>query len=301
MKNQQILKPENIRIFFDSKEEPAAYADDGETVVFCCMDCYGKRITGDGMDYSKLAMPEGNPVTGPLYIRGAEPGDVLEIEILDIAVDCFGSMCVRNGVGTYEIEGSHCRQFPIEGGSVAFDEDIQIKLRPMIGVIGTCPAGAPVSTEETGEHGGNLDIRDLGIGSRLYLPVSVPGGLLSVGDLHGVQGDGETAICGLEVNGSVVLKVNLIKKPRFLPTPFLVTEDTCCTTAAAASLDECSLTAARKMHRWLIEEFELTDAQAAMLLSLQGNLRISQIVNPLKGCVMELPRELLRQLKRKSY
>lgn len=93
MKNQQILKPENIRIFFDSKEEPAAYADDGETVVFCCMDCYGKRITGDGMDYSKLAMPEGNPVTGPLYIRGAEPGDVLEIEILDIAVDCFGSMC----------------------------------------------------------------------------------------------------------------------------------------------------------------------------------------------------------------
>ena len=184
MKNQQILKPENIRIFFDSKEEPAAYADDGETVVFCCMDCYGKRITGDGMDYSKLAMPEGNPVTGPLYIRGAEPGDVLEIEILDIAVDCFGSMCVRNGGGTYEIEGSHCRQFPIEGGSVAFDEDIQIKLRPMIGVIGTCPAGAPVSTEEPGEHGGNLDIRDLGIGSRLYLPVSVPGGLLSVGDLH---------------------------------------------------------------------------------------------------------------------
>lgn len=301
MSGQQILKPENIRIFFDSKEEPAAYADAGETVVFYCMDCYGKRIIKDGMDYSKLLMPEGNPVTGPLYIRGAEPGDVLEIEVQDITVDSFGSMCVRDGIGAYEITGSHCRQFPIEDDSVIFDQNIQIRLRPMIGVIGTCPSGAPVSTEEPGEHGGNLDIQDLGIGSRIYLPVSVPGGLLSVGDLHGVQGDGETAICGLEVNGSVTLKVNLLKKPRFLPTPFLVTEHTCCTTAAAVSLDECSLAAARKMHRWLTEEFELTDAQAAMLLSLQGNLRISQIVNPLKGCVMELPLRLLHQLKRKSY
>ena len=109
MSGQQIIKPEDIRIFFDSKEEPAAYADAGETAVFYCMDCYGKRIIKDGMDYSKLLMPEGNPVTGPLYIRGAEPGDVLEIEVQDITVDSFGSMCVRNGIGAYEITGSHCR------------------------------------------------------------------------------------------------------------------------------------------------------------------------------------------------
>lgn len=73
MSGQQILKPENIRIFFDSKEEPAAYADAGETVVFYCMDCYGKRIIKDGMDYSKLLMPEGNPVTALYIFAGQNP------------------------------------------------------------------------------------------------------------------------------------------------------------------------------------------------------------------------------------
>lgn len=144
-----------------------------------------------------------------------------------------------------------------------------------------------------------MDINELGIGSTVYLPVAVPGALLSIGDLHAVQGDGETAICAMEVSGDVTVRVTVLKQPKHLPTPMVITETACYITAADKSLDVCSIAAARKMHRWLTEEFDLTDAQAAMLLSLQGNLRISQVVNPLKGCMMELPRAILAQLKRR--
>ena len=165
----------------------------------------------------------------------------------------------------------------------------------MIGVIGTAPA-EPTDTHTPGEHGGNMDIRELGAGSVLYLPVSVPGALLSLGDLHGLQGDGETAICGLEMAGAVILRASVIPGGAGLPTPFLVTDRAVYTTAAAESLDECSVTAARKMHRFLSERLDLTDAQAAMLLSLRGDLRIAQVVNPKKGCMMELPRSLVTEL-----
>ena len=162
----------------------------------------------------------------------------------------------------------------------------------MIGVIGTCPA-TPCDTQSPGPHGGNLDIRDLGIGSTIFLPVSVPGALLAIGDCHAVQGDGETAICAMEMSAKVIVKVDLIKGGTDIPTPFIETKDAIFTTHADRSLDAASVTAARKMHRYLIRRTGLTDAQASMLLSLVGNLRISQVVNPLKGCVMEFPKKYL--------
>lgn len=286
----------NISFAFDPSTAPAAHAASGETVCFQCLDCYTEQIDCDGKDFALLDMDRNNPITGPLFVDGAEPGDTLKVEIQQISLGDHGVMCVRAGVGTYEVTGCHCRHFPIRDGVIHFDEGVRLAIRPMIGVIGTCPAGGPASTLCPGEHGGNMDIRELGVGSVLYLPVCVPGALLSLGDIHAVQGDGETAICAMEISGEVVLRVSVIKST--LPTPFLVTEHACFTTAADPSLDVCSVQAARKMHRWLAASFALSDAQAAMLLSLNGNLRISQIVNPLKGCMMELALDTLRQLPR---
>ncbi len=290
----------HIKFCFNEKIPPAGWADSGEIVTFCCQDCYAEQIDCDGKDFSMLDMRRNNPVTGPLFVRGAEPGDVLQVDILQIELKDYGTMCVRTGGGIYEVEGCHCRRFPIQNNEIHFDHGIKIPISPMIGEIGTSPAGEGVSTQPPGEHGGNLDINELGISSTVYLPIAVPGALLSVGDLHAVQGDGETAICAMEAGGEVTLRVTVLKQPRNIPTPMVITDTACYTTAADESLDVCSIAAARKMHRWLIEEFDLTDAQAAMLLSLQGNLRISQVVNPLKGCMMELPRDILKQMKRRS-
>ena len=165
----------------------------------------------------------------------------------------------------------------------------------MIGVIGTAPSNEDIRTTVPAEHGGNLDIKDLGVGALLYLPVNIPGGLLSMGDLHAVQGDGETVICALEMSGEVTVKVDVLKNRKDIPTPFIVTQSHYITTAADPSLDNCSVAAAKKMHRFLQEHSVLTDAQSGMLLSLVGNLRISQVVNPSKGCIMEFPIGLAKE------
>ena len=284
------ISEKNISFFFDPAIPPALKAESGETVKFMTKDCYDGQIDVDNKDFRLLDMNRNNPISGPLYIEGAAPGDTLKVEVLDIVPNEYGMMCVRLGKGVYHVNGNHCRIYNIKNGQIQFDQGIRIPIRPMIGVIGTCPATA-CDTHSPGPHGGNLDIRDLGIGSTVYLPVSVPGAMLSIGDCHALQGDGETAICGLEVSAAVIVRVSIVKEQ--LPTPFLETKDAIYTIAWDQSLDLASVDVSRKMHRYLMSNFSLSDAQAAMLLSLAGDLRISQIVNPLKGCVMRFPKAYL--------
>lgn len=279
-----------VHYAFDRAQPPVLTAANGETVVFDCIDCYGGELREAGEQARRRVYA--NPATGPLYVEGAEPGDVLQVEILDISLDGEGYMRVGEGLGIYENQGRHVGRYPVKQGEILFENGIRIPARPMIGVIGVAPAEGPISTDEPGEHGGNLDIRDLGAGSVLYLPVNAPGALLSMGDLHAVQGDGETAICALETGGAVTVRVTVLKGREDIPTPFLVTETAYLTTAAHESLDQCSVAAARKMHRFLTDHSPLDGLQAAAALSLMGNLRISQVVNPKKGCVMEFPRNV---------
>ncbi len=241
-----IVHREHAAFFFDAAAAPAARAKSGETVRFCCRDCYDGQLDRDGADFSAIDMRRVNPVTGPLYVEGAEAGDVLRVEITDIALAAEGAMCVRRGVGCYDIEGIHCRRFPLEDGCICFDQGIRIPARPMIGVIGAAPAGAPVSSESPGEHGGNLDIPLLGVGAVVYLPVSAEGALLSLGDLHARQGDGETAVCALECEGEATLKVDVLKGLSGLPTPLIKTPEYYLCAAADESLDISSVAAAKK-------------------------------------------------------
>lgn len=291
-----IIPKDQIHFAFDAANTPAAYAESGEEVTYCTQDCYCEQIQVDGYDFQDIDMKRNNPATGPLYVKGAEPGDVLRVEIITIKMASEGSMTARSGAGIYEIEGNHCRKFLIEKDHVLFDKDIRISVKPMVGVMGTAPEGEAISTQSPGEHGGNLDIKDLGEGTLLYLPVNVSGALLSMGDIHAVQGDGETVICALEVSGEIKVKVDVLKSRNDIPTPFMVTKSHYLTTAADAYLNVSSVLAARKMHRFLQQHTELTDAQSGMLLSLAGNLRISQVVNPEKGCIMEFPIGLSKEI-----
>lgn len=285
---------DQIRFGFDKEFAPVETIESGETVCFETQDCYAEQIDVDGKDFKELDMKRNNPVTGPLYVNGAEPGDVLKVEIQNIEPKDHGVMCVRLGCGVYEVEGCHCRKFPIHDNKIFFDHGIEVPVKPMIGVIGTCPEEA-CDTQAPGEHGGNLDIRDLGIGSTVYLPVAVSGALLAIGDCHAVQGDGETAICAIEISADVTVKVSVLKDAGAIPTPFIETEKDIYTTYGDESLDVASVKAARKMHRYLTDKTKLTDAQAAMLLSLVGNLRISQVVNPKQGCMMQFPKKYLEK------
>ena len=168
------ITKDNIRFGFDSAFEPVETIDPGESVCFQTQDAYAEQIDHDKKDFSLMDMEQNNPVTGPVYVNGAEPGDILKVEILDIVPEDHGVMCVRWNCGVYELEGLHCRRFPVRDNKVFFDNGIEVPARLMVGIIGTCPK-EPCDTQSPGEHGGNPDIKNLGIGSAIYLPVAVPG------------------------------------------------------------------------------------------------------------------------------
>ena len=130
---------EHISFVFDPALPPAEKIASGEIVQFDTKDCYDEQIDTDGKDFTFLDMTRNNPVTGPLYVEDAAPGDVLKVEILAIEPEDTGVMCVRKRLVVYQVEGCHCRRFPIIDGVISFDNYAKIPVKPMIGVIGTCP------------------------------------------------------------------------------------------------------------------------------------------------------------------
>lgn len=280
----------------DSHNSPAAFCDSGETVRFETRDCYDDSILPDGSvrDGKRLA----NPATGPLYIRGAEPGDVLKVEIVRVVSLSPGLMRTSTTGGAFHDlinEKRITRFFPLLDDRIRFTDCLELRTDTMIGVIGTAPAFVPVDTETPADHGGNMDCRRIREGSTLFLPVGVPGALLALGNLHAKMGDGESLICGMECRGIVDCKVSVLKDT-VLPLPALLDRRSFMTIQSAPTLDEAAQKAARAMFRFLDAQTSLSKADIGMLLSLEGNLVICQIVDPQKTVRMEISSDILGSL-----
>lgn len=274
---------------------PAAYAKDGDTVIFETLDCFGCQLKSEaqrmgGLDWSNI-----NPATGPLFVEGALPGDVLKVEILTIELDDHGVMIHSEGEGVTgnAVKGDVTKILPIENGRVRFNEKLSLALRPMIGVIGTAPESDAVDTGTPGAHGGNMDCTRIGAGATLYLPVNVPGALLAMGDLHAVMGDGEVGVCGAEIAGRVTVRVSVLRVCN-LPTPFLVDDQDAMSIYSAKIADEACEGAVAAMHAFLVNELGMDGHEAGMLLSIAGNLRVCQVVDPEKTFRMELPMSIVK-------
>ena len=281
----------NTKIHMMSKDNaPAACAKSGDTVRFETLDCFGCQIRSEDQLLGKLDWSNINPATGPLFIEGAQPGDVLKVEILTIELDDHGVMCdgPGNGVTGCAVTEESTKILPVASGMISFNDKLSFPIQPMIGVIGTAPAGAGIDTGTPGAHGGNMDCTRIGAGATLYLPVNVPGALLAMGDLHARMGDGEVEVCGVEIAGAVTVRVTVVKDCS-LPTPFLVNSEVAAAIYSAKTLDDASVGATMAMHGFLTTELGLNAHEAGMLLSVAGDLRICQIVDPEKTCRMEIP------------
>ncbi|MBM7869553.1 amidase [Clostridium pascui] len=292
---KRILKEKSI--FSMTKENKwVETAKDGDIIAFETFDCYKNQICSENQERSSINPNFGNPATGPLYIEGAEISDILKIEILDIRVAEEGTMRVRPNVGALGdiITDDQIKKIIIKDGKAMFNEKVEIPINPMIGVIGTAPTEGEIHNMVPDYHGGNMDCNRIVKGSVLYLPVNVKGALLSIGDLHAVMGDGEVAICGLEIPGEVQVKINVLKGKK-MPLPMLVQGEHIMTIASAKTLDEASKMATHNMHKFMTENLNININEAAMLLSLVGNLRICQIVDPLKTTRMEMPLTILEK------
>lgn len=288
---------------FSPFHEPAYRIEPGELVrveTLCAASGKirqtAKADSNDGLK-RKVGWVPGMPMTGPIAITGAEPGDALAVYIAAIDFEDSGWTDVPIGVGPTAglITEAEVRVLPIRDGRIDFGFGLHLPLTPMIGAIGTAPKDQAIDSGVPEAHGGNLDCTLIRPGATLFLPVNVSGALLALGDLHAAMGDGESGSAGLEVNGSVVLRTGLIKQAT-LPLPLVDTGEVVATITSAPDLDEAARMAVISMVAWLASSTALGVNDAAMLVSLSGELRICQVVDPLMTCRLELPKSILNQL-----
>ena len=286
------------RVFaFSGDAEPALRVPAGTRLRLETADCFDDQVQAPGDVLDAIDWDRVNPATGPVYIEGAHPGDVLSVLIESIDTSGQGVMAVAPGFGVLSDEFAEQlhRIVPIEDGAARIADGIAVPLRPMIGVIGVAPAGAPVATASPGAHGGNMDTRLIGEGAVLYLPVAHEGALFAAGDLHAAMGDGEICGTGVEVSGAIVLRLDVRSDLR-IDEPVLETRDLVVTIASAKTLDAAAEAATRQMAALLTQRLGVSLEVATMLMSAGGDLQVSQVVDPLRTARFALPKSVVAGL-----
>ena len=238
-------------------------------------------------------------MTGPVFVEGAEPGDALQIDILDVRVSQdWGFVSILPLLGTlpdeftsYETihpEVDHAR------GVCVMPWGTAIPLEPFFGILGVAPppAWGRCGSSVPRAFGGNMDNKELKAGTTLYLPVFNPGALFFAGDGHGVQGDGEVCITALETGVTGTFRLT-VRKDMPLERPFAETPAHLMSIVLDEDLDDAARQAVREMVDHVCRRTSLTRNQAYMLCSLAGNLRVTQLVDGNKGVHMLLAKDLL--------
>jgi len=244
--------------------------------------------------------PGVHPMTGPVFVEGAEPGDTLEIRILTIEfLHPFGVVAFNPGGGTLpdEFPYAHFRLLRWQPGAsrVEFKPGVSLSLAPFFGSIGVAPPPlvGRISSRPPGWHGGNLDNKDLVAGSTLYLPVHVPGALLSIGDGHGMQGDGEVTGTALETSLRGTFEVRLREGVR-QRWPRAETPTHYISMGLHEDLDEAARLATREMIDFLVAEKGMSRDEAYALSSLAADLHVTQLVDQTKGVHAMIAKSIFR-------
>ena len=298
------LTPEHVHWgYFDSHVPPVLRIASGERVRVETMIAGGLqrvRLAGvaeseipDSLKAVELGVvergPGAQPLTGPIFVEGAEPGDTLEVRILGIDfLHPFGVNVFNPGSGVLpdDFPYVHARLLRWQSGSdrVEFSPGVSLKLAPFFGTIGVAPPPlvGRISSRPPGWHGGNFDNKDLVAGSTLYLPIHNTGALLSVGDGHGMQGDGEVDGTALETSLRGTFEV-WVRKGQRLRWPRAETPSLYMTMGLHEDLNEAARLATREMVEFLVAEKGMSRDEAYVLCSLAADLRVTQAVDQTKG------------------
>ena len=269
---------------FDKNNTPFCSADIGELLVFKTMDCFSNKITSENLRVKDIAEPGKliiNPAAGPVYINGSEPGDVLVVDILDVKVNDEGTITTDEGCGPL-CKGMDIRtkKIKIKDGLADFN-GVKFPIDPMIGVIGTAPAGEPIRTGSPGLHGGNMDSKIIKKGARVYFPVHVPGALLQMGDIHATMGDAEMCGTGIEIAGEIIVKTSLIKNFK-LNMPVTETATHWWANGCALEYEEALNVASEEMCRLIMNATGWDRTDTFMFMSVQSDVCINQACKPCK-------------------
>jgi len=309
------LLPQNIHWgYYDARLKPVLRIASGDTVRLETMVARGVerlKLAGAKDDEIPQALkvvednvkdrgPGAHPMTGPIFIEGAEPGDSLEVRIVSFEfLHPFGVTGFLPGGGTLPEDFPYggLKLVPVNerAGTADFGHGITLKLAPFFGSIGVAPPAlmGRVSSTAPGAYAGNLDNKDLVAGSTLYLPVHVAGGLLSIGDAHGLQGDGEVSGTALETSLRGTVQV-FLRKGKKLTWPRAETPTHYITMGLHEDLDQAAKMALKEMIDFLVSEKGLSRDDAYLLCSLAADLHVTQTVDQTKGVHAMLPKGIFR-------
>lgn len=281
---------------FGPELSAVAQAEQGEDIILETYDCFEGQVRKPADMLAELDWSHVNPASGPVYIQGAKPGDILQVEIQDIQVAEQAVVVCMPGAGAIGemIKQTEAVILPVKDGMVTYKDKVKLPIDPMIGVIGVAPANESIANGQPDYHGGNMDCTAVRKGATLYFTVEVEGALLGCGDLHAVMGDGEIIVTGAETNGSVHLKASVVDKPG-LPTPFLEDEHMVATIYSAKTIDEATKGAIDRMVTFLTEFAGIPLNDAGMLMSLAGELKFCQVVDPKMTVRFEFPKKALAE------
>src|SRR5438552_5171847 len=267
---------------FGPELEPVLEIDPGETVTFETNDCFTGQIQSEddlvtGIDFARV-----NSATGPVAVRGAEPGDSLVVELLEVnpGPKGFATIIPEFGQLIEDVQSPVTFVFEVEGDTVRMNDRISFPARPMVGVVGVATDGEEIANGWAGRHGGNLDNHLHGPGAKICFPVQQPGGMFAVGDMHAAMGDGEICGTGVEIAGEVTVRFDVLKgKQARWPVTDLahawVTHAT-----SGGDVQEALQLASEEAARALIDEWSFTKEEAFVFLSVACDLNICQACQP---------------------
>lgn len=279
---------------FSKDNAPVAFVSPGDEVVIETYDCFEDQIVSEETSYESIDWNRINPATGPIYVKGAEPGKTLAVHIEKISIKNSGVLSTGKDLGTmgHRLGGLQFKIAPIERGSILFNDRIKIPFNKMIGVIGVAPKEGAINCGTPGEHGGNMDTTLITEGTTLYFPIFHEGALFGLGDMHAAMGDGEIGVSGVEVGGSATVRFE-VRDDLNIRYPMLSNKQGIAMIVSKSTLDEAAKTSVEEMIDFLMPYTDLSLGDLTMLMSAIGNAQISQIVDPKLTARFFVPRWFL--------
>jgi amidase len=264
--------------------EPVLEVEPGATVTFETNDCFTGQITSEDDLVTEIDFERVNSATGPVAVKGAEPGDSLVAEIVDVRPIEVGFACLIPGFGQLidQVQAPVTRLFRVEDGWIQMNEHVRFPARPMVGVVGVATDGETLGNGLAGRHGGNLDDHLHGKGARMYFPVRQPGGMFAVGDMHASMGDGEVCFTGVEIAGEVDIRFDLLKGKQGT-WPVTELPDRWVPHATADDYDEALRLVSEEAARFLVDEWGFSPEDAFIFLSVACDAGVAQACKPAPG------------------
>jgi amidase len=267
---------------FGPNLEPVLEVEPGAVVTFETNDCFTGQIQTEDDLVTEIDFARVNSATGPVAVRGAEPGDSLVAEILEIRPGPRGFATLIPGIGQLidKVHSPVTQVFEVEGDTIRMNDRVSFPVRPMMGVIGVATGGDEVGNGWAGQHGGNLDNHLHGPGARVFLPVRQPGGMFAVGDMHASMGDGEVCFTGVEIAGEVTIRFDLLKgKQATWPVTELGDRWIAHGTAGPDFMEALD-NACEEAAQLLVDQWGFTMEEAFIFLSVACDANICQACRP---------------------